>query len=509
MELDKSLTSQEAESDESVFDGIDKNQMAALLNQSFLTLDEELKSIFLEDDLVDRILDGLVAKNYNNMTQKQRVILFATVNAYCSNVFGANVLKSAVRIKNDYIDNEVLSISDEGQVFVYKGMFSAKNQAIAILGNYIYELRKHIATSLVNTAFNFEITRSRLKGLAKIYYENMDESVIFDSWSNYRDRDDNDYVYQPIILDSNNLAADICYEYVKLIYKKYGVIDRGMSEFLYDRYMKIYAGRKLFDKERKRIILQNRQNSNKNGEEVKMCRKYLARTCMDFSTFNDQEFYELFTSSYILLLQYDRDGKMGKRITNLTNELIHRVFNEYDTDGVEFPEYTITCEKHSYQKKFVRKYLGKIEEVETENVIEVFQRVLLDISLVAQKNMLFTCTEEEKQQLMDMMEWCDLKNHDYSAPEDAEITSNGLNIILQKVTETLCGVQNKVQEAIEQTQFLPKGKSVLKYDNKEAYFDYHEFKNGRTRQEVSDELNARIRADIAKMKAANSGQGGR
>jgi hypothetical protein len=46
---------------------------------------------------------------------------------------------------------------------------------------------------------------------------------------------------------------------------------------------------------------------------------------------------------------------------------------------------------------------------------------------------------------------------------------------------------------------------MISHDSKEALYDYHEFKNLLTKDEVTERLMAYIRGDIKRMKASKNG----
>ena len=109
-------------------------------------------------------------------------------------------------------------------------------------------------------------------------------------------------------------------------------------------------------------------------------------------------------------------------------------------------------------------------------------------------------SKKEEEDYYIMKEWVDLKGRKYSDQTDKEVVNDGLNIILRKTNELLSDLNCKIKMAISKSKFIPHGKSIITHDNKEALYDYHEFKNLYTKDEVTESLMSYIRLDVEEMK---------
>jgi hypothetical protein len=357
-----------------------------------------------------------------------------------------------------------------------------------------------VATVLIDGAFEFDVDPEKLKGLARVYYDNMSRSILRNIWKNKLVEHEKDYSYQPLTYDALVNSRKIMFEICKMLYKEYGVIDKGISHILYD-HMDFQKKAPRSIKKREEMVKRQNKNIDNYDEELALYEDYLNATAGDVSNYSDDEFYELFNSSYYDGLNIDEDGLLVKRLNNLTNELVKRPFREFDISGVEFPEYEISYDNETDVMTMKRTFKGEVVEESIGSSSDAFSYVLSDVSVVAQRNKMFKFnSEQEKQDYMDMALWCEMKNHDYSDPNDKDLVRDGLNIILQKVSELYASIQVKSQEAINKSEFIPHGKTMLAYQDKEAYYDYHEFKNCFTKQEIHEALMEYIRLDIEDMK---------
>lgn len=499
-------TFKDEEKENSVLEAIDPNhqvieisvkELAGHINETVEGLDDVFFEQFTTNPKILDIIKELRCETYSKLTPKKRVSLFAKLNGISSQLFKGAVNPS-IYLSDSPIHNKTIHINDNG-VYFYKTLFNTKDGGLSILHLYIFSLRKHVANELIDGAFDFSIDPFDLKGLARTYYDNLSRSILRNSWSNLFEEHEKDYTYQPIVYDSLIISREIMFEISKLLYKEYGVIDKGISHILYDHmdFMKKYPKS---IKKRERLLKKQADNIKEYDRELKLYEEYLKATANDLSNYSDDEFYELFNVSYYDGLNIDEDGLLTKRLNNMVNEFVRRPFKDFDTSNVEFPKYEITYDSENQVMKMQRKYLLADDVFEITTSADAFTKVLCDISLVAQKNKMFKFnSEQEKEDYMTMAKWCDLKDHKYNDPNDKELVRDGLNIILQKVSELYSNIQKRSQEAINKSRFTPHGKTMLLYQDNEAYYDFHEFKNCFTKQEIHEALMEYIRLDIEDM----------
>jgi len=464
-----------------------------------------IREIFLENDFIKESLKQLRSLNYNKLQDKERMIIMSNINDIVSQIFGENVIKPSLAITEKAIEGDQIGIYD-GQVCIYEEVFKHKNSGLTILSMYINELTEYLAKEIVTNALSiigYEDYKE-LKGKAKIYYENVATSPFCNSWNNFKEKEEPNYYNQPIIYDAVKLQMEILFEHLKYLYQDNSNIDAEMSELLYKCIH--FNGTLVEDKElRKKIIEENHRNLDKYEEERSLLIEYLDKTEGDLSNLNDDEFYELFSNTYYSILSHDEDGKLDVRLTNMVNELMKREFRDFDTSKVDMPIYKLKFDIKDEVMSFSKIVGEEVNTMEVSDPVEIFVQVMTDISLISQIYDFFEFnSEEEKEDYFIMKEWIKLKNKDFSDPCDEEVFKDGLNIVVQKITERLANLQKKVEKGIAQTGFI-KGKSMLRYESKDAYFDFHEFKNGYTRKEYSDALIEYARLDAEDIKKRNIG----
>lgn len=475
-----------------------KKMVAAQIQEAIDEIDESFKGVFLDNDFIVAKLDELRSENYNKLTYKKRLEIFANIAAWCSANFGEGAIRPSVAVSDREIDGEYLFISDT-QLYITKEILQSKDMGLHILSCLIKNLRIYLTSNIIDKAYVVELPMEDLKGLARIYYENKAESVLNNSWQNFIKTDQKNHHYQPLIFDALKLSADITFQHLKMLYKKYQQVDKECSSLVYTA-MNFYDTLPQAIEKRKQIIKANRENVKNYDKDIKLYDKYLDATVEDFSTFSDDQFFELFNDSYFNALNLNEDGMLTIRLENMSNELLKRAFYGFNLEGIEFPKYTMTYDEENQTMLMTRKYMGEEGEEFVETSGEIFMMVLTDISYLAQKNNLVRfANEEEKRDWYDMVEWCKLKDHVYDNT-DKEIVNDGLNIIIRKVTEVLSDLQIRINQAISKSDFLPHGQSMIRGDSKDAYYDFHEFKNGLTRKEVQDVLIGYIREDMKKIK---------
>ena len=244
-----------------------------------------------------------------------------------------------------------------------------------------------------------------------------------------------------------------------------------------------------------------KNNIKKSALELDLYDKYLEKSASVFATLTDDEFYELFNIAYINALNSNEDGKLEIRINNMINELPKRVFKDFDLRGIQLPRYKIEIDAEHNSIQLIREYEGKTSSEDCPGSGTALSVVLNDIVMLAQKHVLFKFnSDKEREDYYMMKEWTDFKDHDYSDPTDNEVVKDGLNIILRKTNELLSDINEKIKRAIAKSEFIPHGKSMITHDNKEALYDYHEFKNLYTKDEVTEGLMEYIRLDVEEMR---------
>lgn len=497
----------EEEKEQSVLEAVDAHQeivtitvdeLVDKVNESIEGLDDVFYEQFTTNPRILEIVRSLREEEYGKLPPKKRAQLFAKLNSLASQLF-AGAVDSHIYLSETPIDGKTIVINDNG-VYFYKTLFSTKDGGLSVLHLYIYSLKKHVATVLVDGIFDFNIDPEKLKGTTRIYYDNLSRSILRNSWRNRLEEHEKNFTYQPIVYDALSISREIMFELTKFLYKEYKVIDKGMSHILYD-HMDFMKKQPRSIKKRNEMVAKQNKNIKLFDKELALYEEYLKATTGDLSTYSDDEFYELFNTSYYDGLNVDEDGLLVKRLNNMVNELIKRPFREFDISQVEFPLYEITYNEEENIMTMKRTYKEEVDELVIQTSSDAFSYVLADISIVAQKNKMFKFNnEQEKQDYMDMVLWCDMKNHDYSDPTDKELVRDGLNIILQKVSELFSSIQKKSQAAIDKSRFTPHAKTMLLYQDKESYYDYHEFKNCHTKQEIHEALMDYIRLDIEDMK---------
>jgi len=272
---------------------------------------------------------------------------------------------------------------------------------------------------------------------------------------------------------------------------------------LINQYMNEINNKKELDKKRRETVLKARENIKQSVKELALYDKYLEQSASVFSTLTDDEFFELFNVAYTDALNSNEDGLLEVRINNMLNELIKRTFKDFDLTNIELPKYKAVIDYENQNIQIARVYEGKTSVKNTQSVAEGLNIVLNDIVMLSQKHVLFEfSSEKERIDYYTMKEWTDLKKHDYSDSVDDEIVKDGLNIILRKTNELLSDLNGKIKKAIAKSKFVPHGKSMISHDNKEALYDYHEFKNLYTKDEITEGLMEYIRLDVEEMKKA-------
>ena len=474
------------------------DELTKKVNSSLADLDEIFYEEFLTHPVIFKIVKALREENYSRITPSKRIKIFAKLNAISSELFNG-IFGASIYVCKEPIDKKTMHVNNDG-VYFYKNIFNGKNAGLSNLRSYLYSIRKYIATSITDIAFAYDMDPDKLSGVAREYYDNMSRSILRNSWKNFiEDESEIDYSNQPIIMDAVIVTEKIMNEYCKELYREYGVIDKDMSRILYSlmEYKRKYPQ---LLKNRKRMVKLHQENIKKYDHELEIYEKYLKASAGDVASYSDDEFYALFNVSYYDALIMDEDGLLVERLNKLTNELVRRPFREFDLSNVEIPKYEFSYDKETDVMSFKRTYNGDVSVDEISSAVQAFTIALQDMSTVAQKNKLFKFnSEQEKQDYMEMSRWCDLKNHDYSDPSDKEVVNDGLNVILQKVSELYANIQKTSQEAINKSEFTPHGKTILLYQDKESYYDFHEFRNGYTKQEVYDSLMEYIREDVKDM----------
>lgn len=474
----------------------DYQEQVKLIQESVNVIDSALLEITANEVYpVVETMEQFRASNWNNLKAKERKTLFATFNAYISAILTEELLFPEIYTSNENINGKWLSIED-GKVYVNKEVFENKNNGLEILRGYFLELRIDLVYGLIGSLYQIGTNRDDLEGLTKIYYDNICQSNLYNNWNNFYDMNHKDYIYQPVIVDAVKLSNELMFKFIKRVYKKYNVIDKELSALIYN--LMEFRGRIPFYKEqRNRVIKEQINNVKKVKKEFDSYKRYLEVTIGDLSKLNDDEFFALFNTSYYYGLNIDEDGFMITRLSNLSNELIKRVFKDFDIENIELPKFDFEMDKDMCVTMKVI-YDNEVTSANVTDSSMVFRNVMQLMSLVAQKNKLFKFKDEQEElDYDDMRRWHNFKKeYDKEDPVYKDIINDGLNIISRKVTEMWRSLELRIEEAISKFDWLSKGKSMIVYDNKDSYYDYHEFKNGDTQEEVCKKMMTKIRAQL-------------
>lgn len=480
---------------------VDMNEQIRLVEEAIDSLDVVLVDLTTNEEYpIFKIVEQFRSENYNKLTIDERTNLFATLNAYFAGALTSSFLTPEVYTADDNVNGKWIDV-EEGKVFINKSIFKNKNFGLDLIRGYLMELRIDMIYSIVGGLYQINANRNDVKGLAKTYYDNICQSNLYNNWNNFLSKEHPDYAYQPIIIDSSRLTNEVSFMIVKKLYKKYQVIDEEISSLIYS-IMEFRGRMDFFKKQRKKVIKLHQQNIAKINKEFDSYMKYLQVTLSDLSKLSDDEFYALFNSSYYYGLNINDDGFMIERLTSLANELIVRVFNDFDLENVELPIFEFHVDDDFVVTMKVI-YDNEIKECRVTDSYLIFQNVMQAMSAVAQRNKLFRFKDEqEEKDYDDMREWYNYKKvHESKDPMFQEIIHDGLNIVSRKVTEMWRNLQFRIEDAISKCDEFNKGRSMIIYDNKESYYDYHEFKNGYTQEEVTANMMELIREDLKLIKS--------
>lgn len=461
-----------------------------LINTSLNGLSENLLGDFLEDEYFLEIIKKTRDAEYKKLNNDEKLKFWANVNACFASAYEGIVANSVYGCEGPangehvFMDNTGLYINNE--ILKY-------TSGIAMLQLYSYALMKNILISVLESAYTNAVMSDDLDGIAKIYHQNYAISFLEGNWKNFLDKNDANYACQPIIFDCIKLSKDVGYGLVRKLYDEYGVIDSAMSDAIYE-HMRYIANYPEMMKSRKELIEQAEKNLDNIEQEYELAEEYLSVCEGDLTKLSDDEFYGLFNTAYSEPLNSNENGNLDKRILNLVNELFNRTFKGFDLTDIEIPEYDIKVDDSITA---IKRYGGEMHATKVDCVEQVFALAFQDFGKFAQKNALFVFNDDqEEKDFATMAKWCIAKKGEKATEKDKEILNNGLNIILRKISDLYSGVQKKCTEAIANSKFLPHGNSMLSYDDKSAYYDYHEFKNGKTREEVNQEIMNYIKVDL-------------
>lgn len=472
---------------------------AVNIENAILSVDGILDDIFLNSEYINEGINEFHSKHYNTLDYQGRVQLFANLSLCLNQVFGDDIIKNGVKVIADNVGGENIFISD-GELYMAKDLFEHKNSGLINLTNVVYEFRKYLIIELTQTALASGIVPSDLNGLARVYYENVAESILEGSWKNFKSKEDKDYYYQPIILDSTKKSTQYGFEYMKRLYKSYHKVDSEMS-YLTNNAMSFYDLKKQLQENRSRIVKENRENVKKYDVDLDNYERYLDTTLLDFSKFSDDEFFELFNISYYLALNEDYDDKLTTRLENLSNELVVRTFRDFDTSKIDLPTYKLQYDRDNNTMMLVTQWGDEISQESVEDSSHIFTNVVSDIATIARQHCLVKFNnEQEKQDWIDMDRWYQLKSENLTK-QDIKVINDGLNIILTKVSELLNDLCSKIDCAISRSSFTPHGKSMIRSDDREATYDYYEFKNGLSKEEVRANLMKYVRDDLKRLES--------
>ena len=191
--------------------------------------DEIISSVFLSDYFLNEYLPKFASEQWDKMKVQDRRVLMATVNTLVSETLGnETILKHGIIKMNMPYRDENLLFKD-GECCIYDKLFTYKGIGISLLINYIRELRKYICYTLAEISFYDDVDYYSLRGKAKIYYENLSESILYNSWSNYLQKDNPDYRFQPLVLDSEIFSMKLLKEFLKDRFNKTQNIDKENS----------------------------------------------------------------------------------------------------------------------------------------------------------------------------------------------------------------------------------------------------------------------------------------
>ena len=489
-------------------DEADDRPSAEFINEAVEKIPETIKSLYVNSEYFNTIIKKLHSSFWNNKTPKERKDIFLEIQGYTSYMFGKDLVSNQIMFTDRMIDDEYVYM-EEGNTYIYEKLFDSKNAGISILSNYIYALTRDLIITLGDNMYNDDVKASELSTKSRDYYENLQSSYLYGSWTNMHLKGDKYYYSQPIVHDALILSKEIMIEHVKYLYKEFGYIDQEMSSLI-NQHMNEVNNRKQLNKKRREAVLKAKENIKLSVKEMALYDKYLEQSASPFSKLSDDEFYELFNMAYVNALNSNEDGLLTVRIDNMINELLKRTFKNFDLTNIELPKYKTIIDEEKNVIQIGRIYNGETSLKNCSGSGEALTIVLGDIVMLSQKYVLFDfSSEKEKIDYYTMKEWTDLKNHDYSDSVDSEIVKDGLNIILRKTNELMSDINSKIKKAISKSKFIPHGKSMIAHDNKDALYDYHEFKNLYTKDEITEGLMEYIRLDIEEMKKNKNNIGGR
>lgn len=473
----------------------DIDEITKDINYTFENLDKFLKDIVQEDYILEQV-NQLRTINYNKLSFSKREQALANIHTYIVSAF-SGVISSSIYFANEGIQDSSGIELQAGKLYVNSDFFKRKNVGFRILFNYLYKIREALIFSEIANVFYLGIDPNELTGLAKDYYSNLSESILSGAWSNEIPKNSENYGAQPIVLDNQVFVFETIFEYLKYFYKKENVIDEEMSDAL-NQYINFYDELEGLLEKRKEIVKKNMERLEKIDKEREDLQEYLDLVASDLTKVDDDTFYQLFNSAYYINLKTESDEFFFKRLENLANGLFQRTFRNFDLSKFDYPVYKLEDFSETDSLILKKIYKDTIISQEMYLISDVFVEVISDISELAIDNLLFEFKdEEEKKNCYLMKEWMNYKKEDKSE-ETLNIKNDGLNIINVKINEVLANIENKINNAIKKSKFYPHGLSAIRTENRDALYDYHEFKNGLTKEEVTTKITNKVNQDLLK-----------
>ena len=477
------------------------------VNEAIDAVDEVIYDMFLSEQSITELL-SFRSDNWNKLDEEGRKELCANFCAYLSALIGETIIYPGIIFADQPINGQNVTILNGSKVTIYNKLFEAKNVGVSIIADMIREIKLNMIEEVIEDAMSVsdENYRKKLKGKAKLYYENKAESWLTYSWVNFYSKDHVNYSYQPIIFDCHKTEIDVLFEILKEMYKRDKKVDKEMSALL-QMCMSFYGDIANAKAKRAKIIQENKANFKVHLEEEKIVCEYIKRVTGDLSNLTDDEFYELFNNSFYSLINSTKFN-VSSILENLTNELVYRVFKEFNLTGIELPSYTFNLNEETMIMTMSCFFEGETSDLEVSDSTEVFEQIIHMISILAQKHTLIHFKDEDEKKHYELMRtWVKAKKEEEITDQcDLDVIKDELNIVVLKVGELLNELEAKVKKAISKSSLLPVGESMLSYYNVEGLIDFNEFKQGYSKEEIQDCLKEYMELDLEDMNKRKAGR---
>ena len=160
-----------------------------LLNQSAENVAASVRKVFIDSPYFNTILERLHSSSWNNMTPKERKMVFLEIQGYVNYIYGDTLVSPQIAFTERMVEQEYVYM-DFGTTYIYNKLFEGKNCGISILANYSRALTENSIVAIGDSMYQMEVDPSELSPLALEYYENMQSSYLKGSWTNYHSNGD-------------------------------------------------------------------------------------------------------------------------------------------------------------------------------------------------------------------------------------------------------------------------------------------------------------------------------